>query len=269
MKDFIVKYSESIISGGIKIIAALAILIIGFKAVKLLVSRLARGKGFRKIDPSAQSFIKSAIGIAAKIIIIITAAAVLGVPMTSVSAMIASTGLAIGLALQGGLSNIAGGVLLLIFKPFSVGDYIKTQNGFEGTVVKIDIFYTTLRMYDNTKVVVPNGAISNETISDVSAYGTRRVELTFSSSYSSDPDKAIEILKKTASENELVLPDPPPFAALKSHGESSLNYVLYAWCKESDYWTVYYALPIAVKKAFDEGGIDIPFPQLDVHVSPK
>lgn len=265
MEKFLEKYGEIFIRNAAKFLAALIILIVGFKLVNFLVTRLEKGKGFRRIDPNAQSFIKSTVKILSKILIVIIAASVVGIPMTSVSAIIASAGLAIGLALQGGLSNIAGGVLLLIFKPFAVGEYIKTPHG-EGTVIKIDIFYTTLRMNDNTKVVVPNGVISNDTVSNVSAYGTRRVELNFSTSYHTDVDKAVTLLKETAAKNSLVLTDPAPFAALKDHNDSSLDYILHAWCNKEDYWTVYFALPAAVKKVFDENGIEIPFPQLDVHM---
>lgn len=180
MEDFLKKASDVLISSGLKLLLACLILIIGFKLVKFLLARISKRRGFQRIDPSAQTFIKSFLNIGAKILIVITAAAIMGVPMTSIAAAIASAGLAIGLALQGGLSNLAGGVLLLIFKPFVIGDYIKTENGLEGTVVKIDIFYTTLKMADNTKIVIPNGTLSNEAISDVSHYGTRRVELKFS-----------------------------------------------------------------------------------------
>ena len=162
MEDFLKKAGDVLISSGLKLMLACLILIIGFKLVKFLLARISKRRGFQRIDPSAQTFIKSFLNIGAKILIVITAAAIMGVPMTSIAAAIASAGLAIGLALQGGLSNLAGGVLLLIFKPFAIGDYIKTENGLEGTVVKIDIFYTTLKMADNTKIVIPNGTLSNE-----------------------------------------------------------------------------------------------------------
>lgn len=267
MEELLNKITNYLISGGLRILLAGLLIFVGFKLIKFLISRIAKGRGFQKIDPSAQSFIKSFVGIAAKILIIITAAAVLGVPMTSMTAIIGSAGLAIGLALQGGLSNLAGGFLLLVFKPFAIGDYISTADGYEGTVVKIDIFYTTLKMADNTKIVVPNGKLSNETISDVSHYGTRRVELKLTAGYQNDVDRVIGILKETAAAHPLVIDDPaPPFAALASHGDNALHYVLRAWCNKDDYWTVYYDLSAEIKKEFDRNGIEIPYPQLDVHL---
>lgn len=267
MEKFFNQISDFLINSGLRFLLACLVVFVGFKLIKFLVSRIAKGRGFQKIDPSAQSFLKSFVNITAKILIVITAAAIMGVPMTSMTAVIGSAGLAIGLALQGGLSNLAGGVLLLMFKPFSLGEYIKTADGYEGTVVKIDIFYTTLRMADNTKIVIPNGKLSNEAISDVSHYGTRRVELKLTAGYQNDVDQVLEILKDTAAKHPLVINDPvPPFAALASHGDNALQYVLRVWCNKDDYWTVYYDLCAAIKKEFDNCGIEIPFPQLDVHL---
>ena len=257
---------ETLIKCGLRLIIALLIVAIGFKIAKTIIKRIEKGKGFQRIDKSAQSFIKSFISITLKILILIIAASILGVPMTSMVAVLGSLGLAIGLALQGGLTNVAGGVLLLLFKPFIVGDYITTENGHEGTVVKIDIFYTTLRKADNTKIVVPNGALSNEAIYDVSHYPTRRVDLTFSTSYKDDINSVIRILKEVASRHEVVLDDHAPFAALKTHGASSLDFVLRVWTAKDNYWTVYFDLCAAVKEEFDLRGIEIPYPQMDVHI---
>ena len=190
----------------------------------------------------------------------------LGIPMASIIALLGSAGLAVGLALQGGLTNVAGGVLILIFKPFAVGDYIKTENGHEGTVMKIDIFYTTLKKSDNTKIVVPNGTLSNEAVYDVSHYGTRRVDLKFSTSYKDDVKGVIRILLEVAASHELVLDDPAPFAALENHGQSSLDFVLKVWTDKDNYWTVYYDLCTGVKEEFDLRGIEIPYPQMDIHI---
>ena len=257
---------ETLINYSARLIIAVLILVIGFKLSKVIIKRIEKGNGFQKIDKSAQSFIKSFINVIFKIIVLIIFASILGVPMTSMVAIIGSVGLAIGLALQGGLTNVAGGVLLLLFKPFVVGDYIKTENGHEGTVVKIDVFYTTLRKSDNTKIVVPNGTLSNEAIYDVSHYPTRRVDLTFSTGYKDDVKGVIRVLTDVASRHELVLDDPAPFAALQSHGESSLNFVLRVWTDKDNYWTVYFDLCAAVKEEFDLRGIEIPYPQMDVHI---
>lgn len=257
---------ETLINYSARLIIAVVILIIGFKLSKVIIKRIEKGNSFQKIDKSAQSFIKSFINVIFKIIVLIIFASILGVPMTSMVAILGSVGLAIGLALQGGLTNVAGGVLLLLFKPFVVGDYIKTENGHEGTVVKIDVFYTTLRKSDNTKIVVPNGTLSNEAIYDVSHYPTRRVDLTFSTGYKDDVKGVIRVLTDVASRHELVLDDPAPFAALQSHGESSLIFVLRVWTDKDNYWTVYFDLCTAVKEEFDLRGIEIPYPQMDVHI---
>jgi len=257
---------ETLINYSARLIIAVLILVIGFKLSKVIIKRIEKGNGFQKIDKSAQSFIKSFINVIFKIIVLIIFASILGVPMTSMVAIIGSVGLAIGLALQGGLTNVAGGVLLLLFKPFVVGDYIKTENGHEGTVVKIDVFYTTLRKSDNTKIVVPNGTLSNEAIYDVSHYPTRRVDLTFSTGYKDDVKGVIRVLTDVASRHELVLDDPAPFAALKAHGASSLDFVLRVWTDKDNYWTVYFDLCAAVKEEFDLRGIEIPYPQMDVHI---
>lgn len=260
---------ETLVRSGIKLILVIIILVIGFKLTKVILKRFSNTKSFKKIDISAQSYIKSFINIGFKIFLIIIAASILGVPMASIVAVIGSAGLAIGLALQGGLSNVAGGVLILLFKPFIVGDYIKTENGHEGTVMKIDIFYTTLKKADNTKIVVPNGELSNEAVYDVSHYGTRRVDLYFSTGYKDDVQGTIRILTDTATRHELVLDDPEPFAALTEHGDSCLKFTLRVWVDKDDYWTVYYDLCAAVKEEFDLRGIEIPYPQMDVHIKDK
>lgn len=255
-----------IAEGVLDFVWAMVILIVGFKLVKFLVNKLAKSKGFQKIDKSAQSFFKSFLKISADVLILIMAISKLGIPMASIIALLGSAGLAVGLALQGGLTNVAGGVLILMFKPFAVGDYIKTENGHEGTVMKIDIFYTTLKKSDNTKIVVPNGTLSNEAVYDVSHYGTRRVDLKFSTSYKDDVKGVIRILLEVAARHELVLDDPAPFAALENHGQSSLDFVLKVWTDKDNYWTVYYDLCTGVKEEFDLRGIEIPYPQMDIHI---
>ena len=260
---------DTLIKSGIRLIIALIILFVGFKLTKIIIKKIINGKGFKHIDISAQSFIKSFINIGLKVLIIILCASVLGVPMASLVAILGSIGLAIGLALQGGLSNVAGGVLLLLFKPFIVGDYIKTASGHEGTVIKIDIFYTTLRKADNTKIVVPNGELSNEAIYDVSHYDTRRVDLNFSTGYKDDVQGTIRILKDVAARHELVLDEPAPFAALTEHADSCLKYTLRVWTDKDNYWNVYYDLCAAVKEEFDSRGIEIPYPQMDIHIKDK
>lgn len=266
LQNFINILIPKLIETGYNLVVALLILLIGFRIVKFVLKRISKSKGFQRIDKNAQSFLLSFLKIIAYTIIVIIAVSILGVPTASIIALLGSAGLAIGLALQGGLSNLAGGVLIVLFKPFAVGDYIKTENGHEGTVMKIDVFYTTLKKSDNTKIVVPNGSLSNEAVYDVSHYGTRRVELKFSTSYKDDVKGIKRLLLDVAAKHELVLDDPEPFAALENHGQNGLEYVLRVWTDKDNYWTVYYDLCAAVKEEFDLRGIEIPYPQMDVHI---
>jgi len=254
------------LSAGVRLVGALLLLIIGLKLIKSLIKILEKGKGFSKIDVGAKSFIRSFISIALKTVLIITVASILGVPMTSMVAVLGSAGLAIGLALQGSLANLAGGVIILIFKPFRVNDFI-TVNGLSGTVISIDIFYTKLKTPDNRGIVIPNGSITNNSITDSSSYSTRRVDFTFSTSYESDIDKVKEILNTTAENHPLILKDPVPLARLNEHGVNALIFILQVWCKSDDYGAVNFDVLETVKQEFSKNGIDIPFPQLDVHIN--
>ncbi|MCR5149703.1 MAG: mechanosensitive ion channel [Clostridiales bacterium] len=264
-EKLIEKIVEFCTTSGLKLLGAVLIIFIGFKVVKFLTGVVTRSKFYGKLEPTARSFCKSAVTISLKIIILVTAAAMLGVPMTSIIAVIGSAGLAIGLALQGGLSNIAGGFVILVFKPFMVGDYIEVGE-FSGIVHSISVFYTKIYTLDNKKIMIPNSMMSSQSVVDFSALPTRRVDIKFSVAYDSDIDEVKNILIGVAEKEELVLSSPtPPFARLKEHGDSALIFELRAWCNTEDYWTVFFDLTENVKKAFDENGIQIPFPQMDVH----
>ncbi|MBQ8003091.1 MAG: mechanosensitive ion channel, partial [Clostridia bacterium] len=187
------------------------------------------------------------------------------VPLTSVVTVIASCGVAVGLALQGGLSNLAGGIIIIILKPFKVGDYI-IEGGVEGTVEAIGIFYTTLLTPDNKRVIIPNGSLMNSTVTAVNQLDTRRVDFKFSVSYSSDIDKVRKVIAYVAENTDKVLLDKGVDIFLSNHGESSIDFSVRVWSKTEDYWTVYFSINENVKKAFDKACIEIPFPQMDVHV---
>jgi small conductance mechanosensitive channel len=189
---------------------------------------------------------------------------IIGVPAASLVAVIGSAGLAMGLAVQGGLTNIAGGIIILCFKPFEIGDFVETSS-YSGTVVDIGLIYTTINTPDNKRVVIPNGTVSNASVVDYSAYETRRLDLELSVAYDSDIDMVKETLLSLANAHELVLKDPAPFVRLGTHGDSALIFKLRVWVKSADYWTVNFDLLEASKKVFDKRGIEIPFPQLDVH----
>lgn len=257
-------HKTGLVSMGIKLLAAIAILIVGMKLVDFLMKLVKKANKLGKVDAGVRSFIGSFTSIVLKITVAVTAISVLGVPMTSFVTLLGTAGLTVGLALQGGLSNIAGGLTILLFKPFDIGDFI-TFDGKSGTVSEINIFYTKVVTPDNKVVVFPNGTIANGETVNYSENADRRVDLTFTASYDAEPDRVISVLLDTAHENGAVYTAPEPFAAVSAHGDSAVEYTLRVWCKKDDYWMVYHALMKAVKENFDKNGIEIPYPQIDVH----
>lgn len=255
---------EFAVTYGGRLIIALILLIVGFKAVNFLVKKAGASKAFSKLEASTKGFLQSLISVAVKVIIAMTALAVMGIPMTSMIAVIGSCGLAIGLALQGSLANIAGGFIILILRPFRDGDYVIT-NGIEGTVESIGIFHTRLITVDNKTVVIPNSVISNATLTNVSALGERRVDLTFNADYNADIATVEKVLKETCRNHAKVLKDKDVFARLSAHNDYALEYTVRVWCKTADYWDVHFDLIRDVKYAFDKNGISIPYPQCDIH----
>ena len=191
-----------------------------------------------------------------------------GIDTSSFAALIASAGLAIGLALQGSLSNFAGGFIILLLRPFRVGDFIEAAN-YIGTVEHIKIFYTTLITGDNKQILIPNGELANSSLINYSAKDTRRVDLSFGISYSAPIDKVKEVLHEVIKENELVLNDPEPFVGITALESSSVTFTIRVWAKTTDYWTVYLGLMEAVKVKLDDEGIEIPYNKLDIHVKEK
>lgn len=260
------KISEYLADAGINLILSIVLLLVGWKLINVFSKKMKAGKLFAKIEPTARSFINSALSIILKILLVITVAAILGVPMTSMVAVLGSCGLAIGLALQGSLSNIAGGFILTVFKPFVVGDYIKSGE-FEGTVKSINIFYTKIITPDNKIIVIPNSKVSDSALIDYNAFATRRVEIDITAAYSEDSDNVKQALIDAAKENEKVDSSIEPVAVITSFDDSAVAYQLRIWCKTEDYWDVKFAVTERVKKIFDERKIQIPFPQMDVHIT--
>ena len=252
-------------TAGIKIVIALIILIIGFKLIKVLSKVFTKADKFTKIDASIKSFLASFTGIALKALLLITVAGYLGLPMTSVITVLGSAAVAVGLSLQGSLSNLAGGIMIVIFKPFSVGDYIDTGS-LSGTVSDIGIFYTKLKTPDMKTVILPNGGLSNQNITNYSDTDKRRVDFEIGAGYSAEPEKVKEVLTRIALSFDNVDKDPAPFVGLKGYGDSSVNYTLRVWCDASEYWNVYFAINEAIIKEFNKENIEIPFPQMDVHM---
>lgn len=247
------------------LLAALLVFFIGFKIVNAISKRIRSGKILKNIDPSAASFIASFLSISLKIIIIVTIVAILGVPMSSVVALVASAGVAIGLAVQGALSNLVGGLMILFFRPFRVGDYIDAQNA-SGTVRDISVFYTVLETPDNKVITVPNGSMTNSVITNYSVKETRRIDVVFSVDYKHDSDEVKKIMLSVAESCAKALKDPAPAAIMSDCADSGINYTLRVWSNNGDYWDVREELVSGVRKAFKDADIEIPYPQVDVHI---
>ncbi|MDD4543328.1 MAG: mechanosensitive ion channel [Clostridia bacterium] len=263
--DTLIELSATV---GLRILLAIAVLVVGLLLIKYIVKAIVKSKGFNKIDKTVQIFTKSALSITLKILLIVSVIGILGVPLTSIIAVLASAGLAIGLALQGALSNFAGGIMILIFRPFRVGDFI--DNGTHmGTVDSITIFYTKLLTIDNKLITIPNSTMTSASVTNFSAKEKRRVDFKFTASYTNDVDKVNNILLEIANNHPMVNQDPPVMAKLFAHGDNSLEYILRAWVDAPNYWDVYFDITEQVKKEFDKQGIEIPYPQMDVHIKEK
>lgn len=250
---------------GVRILAALAILVIGRIVAGAIKKGIAKTMERSKVDTTLISFVTNVIYVALMAFVIIAALGKLGVQTASFVAIIGAAGLAIGLALQGSLANFAAGVLMIIFRPFKVGDYIE-GGGMAGTVEEISIFTTHLKSPDNRSIIVPNAKITSDSIVNYSTKEIRRVDLIASVGYSDDIDKVKSVLWDIINSDERVLKDPAPTIALFELADSSVNFVVRPWVKSGDYWNFYFEIYEKIKKRFDAEGISIPFPQQDVHL---
>jgi small conductance mechanosensitive channel len=250
---------------GLKFIAAVIVLIIGRWIAKALTNVVEKVMAKRDIDPTITSFVKSLTYIGLLIFVVLAALGQLGIQTTSFIAVIGAAGLAIGLALQGSLSNFAAGFLMIIFRPFKVGDYIE-GGGVAGTVEAIQIFTTQLKTPDNKTVIVPNAKMMGDNITNYSTKGTRRVDMVFGIGYGDDINKARSILENLVAQDDRILDDPPVKIAVVELADSSVNFIVRPWVKSEHYWDVYFEMTENVKKHFDAEDISIPFPQRDVHV---
>ena len=262
------KLTDIGIDSGFKILWFIIIRVVGFKLVKVITKVLSKDTKFKKFDKSVQSFIVSFTNISLKCIVLITALASVGIPMTSMITLFGTASLAIGLALQGGLTNMVGGLIILIFKPFKVGDYIESSE-IVGRVTNITVFYTEIYTIDETKVVLPNGNLANSNIKNFSSSSKRKLCVNFSVSYNSDIDKVKKVLKEVIDKEEMILKDEEIFIRLTEHAESALIFTVRVWTENKNYWLVKFNLLENVKKAFDKNKITIPFPQIDVHLGGK
>ena len=246
-----------------KVVLAIVTLIVGLWLINRFVGVLDKKLG--KKDPTLNKFLCGLLGALLKILLLVSVASMVGIATTSFIAIIGAAGLAVGLALQGSLANFAGGVLILIFKPFKVGDTIDAQ-GYLGSVREISILYTIVDTFDNRRIVIPNGQLANASLTNLSAYETRRCDMSFGIGYGDDIDKAKAVCKRLIEEDERALKDPEPLIVVGALGESSVDLTVRAWTKSADLWPFYWDMHEKVKKAFDAEGISIPFPQRDVHM---
>ena len=261
----ITKMTETyVIPWAINIALALAIFIIGKMVVNMLTSLLEKVLSKSKMDAILVNFISSIFKAILLLFVLIAALDKLGVDTTSLIALLGAAGLAVGLALQGSLQNFASGVMLIIFRPFKAGDFVEVA-GTSGVVETISIFSSTLRTGDNREIIIPNGSIYGGTICNYSARDTRRIDMVFGIGYDDDIRKAKALLEKIVTADERVLADPAPVIAVSELADSSVNFVVRPWVKTGDFWAVKWDLTEAVKLQFDEQGISIPYPQMDVH----
>lgn len=252
-------------TGGVRLIIAFLIMFISFKIVNRISKKILAAGDKGRLDKTLAKTFAYVFKIGAKCIIAVCLVGFVGIDTSGIAAVLVSLGACVGLALNGTLSNLAGGILLIITRPFKVDDFIEAQ-GYSGTVEEIHITNTQICTPDNKVVYIPNGALSTGTILNYSVKDIRRVDFTFSIAYSNDFEKAKKIVMDVFSSHEMILDDPEPMVRVSEHGASSINIVARAWAKNGDYWTVKFDILEAVKAAFDKEGIEIPFNQLDVHV---
>jgi small conductance mechanosensitive channel len=251
---------------GMKLLLAIVVLIVGLIVIRWITKTMVKLMKRRNVNESLIPFLKSLTNILLKVMLIISVMGMVGIEMTSFIAVLGAAGLAVGLALQGTLQNFAGGVMILLFKPYQVGDFIEAQ-GFMGTVKEIQIFTTILTTPDNRKVIIPNSPLATGSITNFSAMPIRRIDFSFGIAYDDDIDKAKKILLKMADEDARVLKeDNPPEVMVEELGDSSVNLKLRVWVNSEDYWALYFDIIEGGKKLFDKAGISIPFPQRDVHI---
>ena len=257
--------SELLSSFGLSLFIALTILIVGRQVVKIVIKVISSALERSNTEDTVRIFVTNLLNTLLMIVVFIAAINQLGIQTTSIIAVLGAAGLAIGLALQGSLSNFAAGILIVIYRPYKVGDYIQADNHL-GTVDDIQIFSTVLKTPDNKLVIVPNGSIMNGSIVNFSNQDKRRVDIIASCSYEDDIDKVKSVLADILSKDDRILSEPEPRIAVSELADSSVNLIVRPWVKNSDYINVYYSLLEEIKKRFDKEGISIPYPQSDVHI---
>lgn len=258
-------FVEGSITLGGRIVGAMIILVIGKLIINWLNRLFAALLTKQRVEPSVQSFLKSTVNILLLVMLALAVIGKLGVEITGFAALLASAGVAIGMALSGNLQNFAGGLIILIFRPYKVGDYIDSDTGASGTVQEIQIFHTVLKTGDNKIVYAPNGNMSNSVVTNYSQQDTRRVDFTFSMEYGEDYERVEQVLKDIIAADERILTNPEPFIRLGEMAASSVDITVRVWVKSNDYWAVHFDLKKAVYTTFTKLDISIPFPQMVVH----
>lgn len=264
MSAFLSTIVSYLTSTGLKLVIAIALFFVGWKLTDLLVGVINNAKKLQTIDKTARVFLSNFANIAAKIILVIICISILGVDMTSVIAILTTAAAAIGLALQGGLSNIAGGIIILIFKPFRIGDFL-VCGGDSGTVTDINMFYTVIKTPDNKTINIPNATLSNSSTTNLSKEEFRRVDIDLTVDFDSNVEGIQALLKQIAVTNELVINEPVPTAPILGYGEKGINIQLRAWTRNDDYWTVFFGLNDAVKAGFEQYDVKFALPKVEVH----
>ena len=264
MDKYIEKAEALFVDYAPKVITALAILLIGLFVINLLVKMSKKVMKKADVDITLQKFLGNLLGWALKILLLVTVIDQLGVETTSFAAILAAAGLAVGLALQGSLANFAGGVLIMVFKPFKLGDLVEAQ-GEIGVVKEIEIFTTKLTGLSNKEIIIPNGSLSNGNIVNYTTEGTRRVDLVIGVSYDADIKQTKNVLMEVLTSHPKVLKDPAPAVTVSELADSSVNFAVRPWCKSEDYWDVYFEVTENAKLELDKAGIEIPYPH-QVHI---
>ncbi len=266
-EEFLASVGDWFLSTGVKVLVALILLMVSFRAITMISRRVEKRliNGKRRMDKTLTTTLFYILRILFKFIAVICVVGYLGIDTSGLAALITSLGVGVGLAVNGALSNLAGGALIIITRPFKIDDFIEAQ-GYSGTVEDIHITATRIRTPDNKVIYIPNGTLSSDTIVNYSEKETRRVDLNFSVDYSTDIEYAKSLVMSVIEENRYALADPEPFVRVSEHGASGITISTRVWVKNTDYWAVHFDVLEGVKAAFDKNGITIPYSQLDVHI---
>lgn len=265
MEKLLSKLNDLWVDAGIKLVYVLVILIVGGRLIKLITKLISKSRMYKKLDRSVASFLLSFVKVALNIILLVIMASIVGIPSASIITLIGSAGVAIGLAMQGGLSNIAGGIVILIFKPFKVGDFIDTHTD-SGTVTNISLFYTTLKTIDNRTISIPNGNLANSPSINFSNEIERRLDISIDISYTNKIDDVKKSIESVLDKEKRINREKDVFVRVTNYKESSMEYTIRVWVSKDDYWNIKYDLLENLKKKFDQDGIIIPYNQLDIHI---